>query len=102
MFNVALKLRLVDLNFNFACDWLVELSITITIEEIVNFMIISGYHCLGGKMGTGAIDQTREKIKTRRGWRETLEISLCIVCVGRCVNENHVTVVQKNILLKDS
>ena len=53
-------------------------------------------------MGTGAIDQTREKIKTRRGWRETLEISLCIVSVGRCVNENHVTVVQKNILLKDS
>ena len=52
-------------------------------------------------MGTGAIDQTREK-KTRRGWRETLEISLCIVCVGRCVNENHVTVVQTNILLKDS
>ena len=26
MFNVALKLRLVDLNYNFECDWLIELS----------------------------------------------------------------------------
>ena len=26
MFHVALKLRLVDLNYNFECDWLTELS----------------------------------------------------------------------------
>ena len=26
MFNVALKLRLVDLNYNFECDWLIKLS----------------------------------------------------------------------------
>ena len=26
MFNVALKLRLVDLKYNFECDWLIELS----------------------------------------------------------------------------
>ena len=26
MFNVALKLRLIDLNYNFECDWLIELS----------------------------------------------------------------------------
>ena len=26
MFHVALKLRLVDLNYNFECDWLIELS----------------------------------------------------------------------------
>ena len=25
MFHVALKLRLVDLNYNFECDWLIEL-----------------------------------------------------------------------------
>ena len=64
MYNVALKLRLVDLNYNFECDWLIELSDSklsnnklsdnnlaselvenrgvfkpITIEEIVIFMI---------------------------------------------------------------
>ena len=26
LFNVTLKLRLVDLNYNFECDWLIELS----------------------------------------------------------------------------
>jgi len=26
LYNVALKLRLVDLNYNFECDWLLELS----------------------------------------------------------------------------
>ena len=26
LFHVALKLRLVDLNYNFDCDWLIELS----------------------------------------------------------------------------
>ena len=26
MFNVALKLRFVDLNYDFACDWLIVLS----------------------------------------------------------------------------
>ena len=26
LFNVALKLRSVDLNYNFKCDWLIELS----------------------------------------------------------------------------
>ena len=26
MFNVAMKLRLVVLNYNFECDWLIELS----------------------------------------------------------------------------
>ena len=26
MFHVTLKLRLVDLNYNFECDWLIELS----------------------------------------------------------------------------
>ena len=26
MFHVALKSRLVDLNYNFECDWLIELS----------------------------------------------------------------------------
>ena len=25
-FHVALKLKLVDLNYNFECDWLIELS----------------------------------------------------------------------------
>ena len=61
MFHVALKLRLVDLNYNFECDWLIEQSDNklsdnnlaselvkigvfyskpITIEEIVIFMIM--------------------------------------------------------------
>ena len=26
LFQVALKLRLLDLNYNFECDWLIELS----------------------------------------------------------------------------
>ena len=26
LFHVAMKLRLVDLNYNFECDWLIELS----------------------------------------------------------------------------
>ena len=65
MFHVSLKLRLVDLNYNFECDWLIKLSDNklsdnklsdnnlaselvenrsffkpITIEEIVLFTII--------------------------------------------------------------
>ena len=62
MFNVALKLRFVDLNYNFECDWLIvqsdnklsnnkmfdgnlasELGVffkPITIEQIIIFMII--------------------------------------------------------------
>ena len=26
MFHVVLKLRMVDLNYNFECDWLIEMS----------------------------------------------------------------------------
>ena len=35
MFNVALKLRLVDLNYNFECDWLIELSDNNLASELV-------------------------------------------------------------------
>ena len=65
MFHVALKLRLVDLNYNFECDWLIELSDNnlaselvekkeffkpITIEEIVIFMIILSIGYLNGSI----------------------------------------------------
>jgi len=50
LFHVSLELRSVDLNYNFECDWLIELSDNklvselevfelITIEEIVFFLI---------------------------------------------------------------
>ena len=35
MFHVALKLRLVDLNYNFECDWVIELSDNNLATELV-------------------------------------------------------------------
>ena len=51
MFHVALKLRLVDLNYNFECNWLIELSdnklaTELTIEKIAIFMITDGINKL--------------------------------------------------------
>ena len=35
LFHVALKLRMVDLNYNFECDWLIELSDNNLASELV-------------------------------------------------------------------